>query len=93
MAPVEVESAISAHPEVMEAGVVGVPDADLGEVVAAAVVLRPGGTLSEAELTRFLGDRIADYKRPRRVRFLSALPRNPNGKVLKEALRRLLSQT
>jgi acyl-CoA synthetase (AMP-forming)/AMP-acid ligase II len=93
VAPVEVESAISAHPEVAEVGVVGVPDADLGEVVAAAVVVRPGGTLDEPELARFLGDRLADYKRPRQVRFLPALPRNENGKVIKSALRRLLGQT
>ena len=92
IAPLEVESAISAHPDVMEASVVGVPDRDLGEVVAAAVVARAGSTLDAGELGRFLAGRIADYKAPRRVRFLSTLPRNPGGKVLRDEVRRLLNE-
>jgi acyl-CoA synthetase (AMP-forming)/AMP-acid ligase II len=93
VAPVEVEGAISAHPDVLDVGVVGLPDADLGEVVGAVVVLRPGASLAEGELTRFLGERIADYKRPHRVRFAPVLPRNPNGKVLRGELRRLLGES
>ena len=88
IAPLEVESAISAHPDVMEASVVGLPDRDLGEVVAAAVVARAGSTLDAGELERFLAGRIADYKTPRQVRFLSTLPRNPGGKVLRDEVRR-----
>jgi long-chain acyl-CoA synthetase len=91
IAPLEVESVISAHPDVMEASVVGLPDRDLGEVVAAAVVARAGSTLDAGELERFLAERIADYKTPRQVRFLSTLPRNPGGKVLRDEVRRLLS--
>jgi acyl-CoA synthetase (AMP-forming)/AMP-acid ligase II len=90
--PVEVESAIAAHPDVVEAAVVGLPDGDLGEIVGAAVVARPGSTLDAPQLGRFLVERIADYKSPRKVRFLSALPRNPNGKVLKDEVRRLLNE-
>ncbi len=90
--PVEVESAIAAHPDVLEASVVGLPDHDLGEVVGAAVVARSGSALDARELGRFLADRIADYKSPRKVRFLSALPRNPNGKVQRDEVRRLLSE-
>src|SRR5262249_23241666 len=71
--PVEVESAIVAHPDVVEASVVGLPDHDLGEVVGAAVVARSGSALDARELGRFLADRIADYKSPRKVRFLPAL--------------------
>ena len=92
IAPLEVESAIGAHPDVMEASVVGLPDRDLGEVVAAAVVARRGSALDAAELGRFLAERIADYKAPRRVRFLSTLPRNENGKVLRDEVRRLLNE-
>ena len=90
--PVEVESAITAHPDVVEASVVGVPDRDLGEAVGAAVVARTGSGLDAGELGRFLAERIADYKSPRTVRFVPALPRNPNGKVLKDEVRRLLNE-
>jgi long-chain acyl-CoA synthetase len=90
--PVEVESAIVAHPDVVEASVVGLPDRDLGEVVGAAVVARAGSVLDAGELGRFLADRIADYKSPRKVRFLAALPRNPNGKVERDEVRRLLNE-
>ena len=92
IAPLEVESAISAHPDVMDASVVGVPDRDLGEIVGAAVVARDGSGLDAAQLGRFLAERIADYKAPRRVRFLSTLPRNPSGKVLRDEVRRLLDE-
>jgi fatty-acyl-CoA synthase len=91
IAPLEVESAISAHPGVMEASVVGVPDRDLGEVVGAVVVTRAGSALDARELGRFLAERIADYKAPRKVRFLSTLPRSPSGKVLRDEVRRLLN--
>ena len=90
--PVEVESAIAAHPDVVEASVVGLPDRDLGEVVGAAVVARQGSVLDAVQLGRFLADRIADYKSPRKVRFLPALPRTPNGKVERDEVRRLLSE-
>jgi acyl-CoA synthetase (AMP-forming)/AMP-acid ligase II len=92
VAPLEVESAISAHPDVMEASVVGLPDHDLGEIVGAAVVARAGSALDAGELGRFLAERIADYKSPRKVRFLPTLPRNPNGKVLRDEVRRLLDE-
>ena len=75
----------------IDVSVVGVPDRDLGEIVGAAVVARSGTDLDADRLERFLAERIADYKRPRRVCFLPALPRNPNGKVLKDEVRRLLS--
>jgi acyl-CoA synthetase (AMP-forming)/AMP-acid ligase II len=90
--PVEVESAIAAHPDVLEASVVGLPDRDLGEVVGAAVVARAGSRLDARQLGRFLSERIADYKSPRKVRFLPALPRNPGGKVRRDEVRRLLTE-
>ena len=90
--PVEVESAIIAHPDVLEASVVGLPDPDLGEVVGAAVVVRAGSALDAEQLGRFLAERIADYKSPRRLRFVPTLPRNPNGKVLRDEVRRLLNE-
>jgi acyl-CoA synthetase (AMP-forming)/AMP-acid ligase II len=92
VAPLEVEGAIGAHPDVIEASVVGLPDDDLGEVVGAAVVLRAGSAVDADQLARFLAGRIADYKWPRRLRFLPALPRNPGGKVLRDEVRRLLTE-
>jgi long-chain acyl-CoA synthetase len=84
----EVESAIYEHPAVAEAAVFGKPDDRLGEDVAAAIVLRPGATLSQEELTEFLGERIAKFKIPSSVWFRDdALPRNANGKFMKRELR------
>jgi long-chain acyl-CoA synthetase len=84
----EVEAAIYQHDAVAETAVFGIPDERLGEVVAAALVLHPGATLDEAELRAFLGERIAKYKIPARVWFLTEpLPRNANGKFVKRDLR------
>ncbi len=91
IAPFEVESAICAHADVIEAAVVGVPDRDLGEIPVAAIATRPGGALDARALDDFLAERIADFKRPRRVVFVEALPKNANGKVLKEAVRLLFA--
>jgi len=83
----EVEHAIEAHPHVAEAAVVGIPDAKRGEVAAAFVRLEEGQALTAEELLRFLEDKIASFKHPRRIRFVAeALPRNRLGKVLKNAL-------
>jgi long-chain acyl-CoA synthetase len=84
--PIEVENALCAHPAVQEAAVFGRADAALGEVVHAAVVARPGRTLSERELKAFLAERLAAFKQPRSIRVLERLPRNPSGKVLKRDL-------
>jgi long-chain acyl-CoA synthetase len=71
---------------VQEAAVVGRPDAALGEVVHAAVVLRPSQKLTERELKAFANERLAAFKMPRTIKFLDKLPRNPSGKVLKRDL-------
>ncbi len=84
----EVESAIYEHPGVAEAAVFGVPDDRLGEDVAAAVVLRPGTSLTRDELAEFLASRIARFKIPATVWFRAEqLPRNASGKFLKRELR------
>jgi len=84
--PIEVENTLCAHPAVQEAAVFGRPDAVLGEVVHAAVVLRPGEKLAERELKAFANERLAAFKLPRTIRFLDKLPRNPSGKVVKREL-------
>jgi fatty acid CoA ligase FadD36 len=79
----EVEDALLAHPAVREAAVVGAPDADLGQLVLAYVV---ASGVSEPELIEFVAGRLSVHKRPRRIRFLEALPRNAMGKLRKAEL-------
>ena len=85
--PIEVENVLCAHPAVQEAAVFGRDDAALGEVVHAAVVLRPGTVLTERELRAFAAQRLAAFKQPRTIAFLERLPRNPSGKVMKRDLK------
>jgi long-chain acyl-CoA synthetase len=90
----EVEAAIYTHDGVAEAAVFGLPDERLGEVVAAAIVRRPGSALDEDELRQHLAAMIAAYKIPARVWFRDQpLPRNANGKFLKRQLRDELANT
>jgi O-succinylbenzoic acid--CoA ligase len=84
--PAEVEAALLAHPEVSDVGVAGLPDADLGQRVAAWVALRPGARADAAELERFVRARLAGFKVPRVFRFVEALPRNAAGKLSRREL-------
>jgi acyl-CoA synthetase (AMP-forming)/AMP-acid ligase II len=88
--PREIEEVLYQHPKVLEAAAVGIPDPRLGERVCAAIVLKPGETLSFAELTAFLRDKIATYKLPEFLEVLDALPRTPTGKAQKGPLRDLI---
>ncbi len=85
---VEIEDALYAHPAVMEAAVVGIPDRILGEVVGAVVRLRPGSHASEGELREHVRKLLAAHKAPVRIDIRhEELPRNANGKTLKSVLR------
>ncbi len=85
--PKEVEAEIDAIEGVLESAVFGVPHADFGEGVTAAVVLHPGAAPTEAAILAALGDRLAKFKIPKRVIIIESLPRNAMGKVQKAALR------
>jgi fatty-acyl-CoA synthase len=85
--PAEVESALYDHPAIAEIAVIGLPDDKWGEAVVAIAALRPGAMLDLEELRAFGTDRLARYKLPRRLEIVTALPRNPAGKVLKFQLR------
>jgi len=85
--PKEVEAELDAVPGVAESAVFGVPHADFGEGVTAAVVLKPGATLSEAQLLAHVRLRLSGHKVPKRIVFVTQLPRNTMGKVRKDALR------
>jgi fatty-acyl-CoA synthase len=87
--PREIEDLLATHPAILEAAVIGVPDAEWGETLRAFVVLREGKQLTEADVVEFCREGLADYKRPRKVTFMTELPRNPTGKILKRELREL----
>jgi len=87
VAPAELEAALLEHPDIVDCGVVGVPDADAGEVPNAFVVARKGCTLSEAALTDYFSKRLAGYKMIRKWHLADAIPRTPSGKILRRELR------
>jgi o-succinylbenzoate---CoA ligase len=88
--PVEVERVLLAHPSVVEASVVGVPDPEWGERVVAAVAFREDGPFPGSEaLSAYLRGRLVGAKRPKELHPVAALPRNPNGKVDRAAVRAL----
>ncbi len=85
----EVESMIAAHPAVLEAAVIGVPDPKWGEAIRAVVSLRPSAALSEADLILWCRGRMTHFKCPTSVVFLDALPKSGTGKIQKNVLREL----
>jgi acyl-CoA synthetase (AMP-forming)/AMP-acid ligase II len=85
--PAEVEQVLARHEAVAEVAVVGAPDERLGEVGRAVVVLRHDRSTDAAALIAYCRERLANYKVPRVVEFVPALPRNASGKVVKSALR------
>ena len=84
----ELEKAILAHPAVLEAGVIPVPDEKWGEVPKALVVLKPNATATEAELIEFCRAHLSHYKCPRSFEFVASLPKTGTGKILKKDLRK-----
>jgi len=87
ISPEEVEAVLHAHPKLEEVAVIGVPDAEWGEVPMAVAVLKQGETATPEELMEYCRANLASFKRPRSVVFADELPRNPMGKVLKRVLR------
>ncbi len=90
IAPAEVEAVLMEHAAVHDCGVIGKADADAGEIPIAFIVAREhvaaDGRLG-SELCGFVAERLTGYKQPREVRFVSAIPRNPSGKILRKDLR------
>ncbi|CAN5517279.1 3-((3aS,4S,7aS)-7a-methyl-1,5-dioxo-octahydro-1H-inden-4-yl)propanoate--CoA ligase FadD3 [soil metagenome] len=85
--PAEIEQVLARLDGVAEAAVIGVPDARLGEVGKAFVVIKPGVTLDQDAVISYTREHLANFKTPRSVEFLDVLPRNPGGKVVKPQLR------
>jgi acyl-CoA synthetase (AMP-forming)/AMP-acid ligase II len=90
--PAEIEDMILAHPAVSQVAVIGIPDRRMGEVGCAFVVPRPGASVDPDELIAWSRERMANYKVPRRVDVVDALPLNASGKVLKYELRQTVQR-
>jgi len=84
--PREIEEVLYTHQDVSEAAVIGVPHADLGEEVAAVVVLRPGAKTTDEELRQYVKEEVAPYKYPRVVKFVKELPKTAAGKIFKRGI-------
>ncbi len=87
IAPDEIEAVLESHPDVEEAGVIGILDEEWGERVGAVVVRRPNASVTEEELGEYCRQRLASFKKPEIMIFVDALPRNAMGKVLRNELR------
>lgn len=85
--PREIEEVLYAHPDIIEAAVIGIAHERHGEEVKAIVVSRPGATLSAEQVIQYCKERLAAYKYPRIVEFRDTLPKGPTGKILKRELR------
>jgi acyl-CoA synthetase (AMP-forming)/AMP-acid ligase II len=85
--PAEIEASLLRHPAVSQVAVVGIPDERMGEVGMAWIVRKPDASATEDEIVAWAREEMANYKVPRRVAFVDALPLNASGKVLKHELR------
>jgi fatty-acyl-CoA synthase len=87
--PREIEEVLYTHPDIAEAAVVAMPDATWGESGRAFVALKQGKTMNAEQVIQFCKEHLASYKKPKRVDFITELPRNASGKVLKKELRKI----
>ena len=86
--PVDIEDTLHAHPKVAEAAVIGVPDKTRGEAVKVFISLKKGEVVTEAEIKKFCRERLVDYKVPKEVVIMDALPKTGSGKIRKQDLRK-----
>jgi long-chain acyl-CoA synthetase len=85
--PKEVENVLHRHPQVLECGVVGIPDSTYGEEVMAFIVLKTAGSATEEELIDFCRKQLPAFKRPKTIQFMDSLPKSSVGKILRRELR------
>jgi acyl-CoA synthetase (AMP-forming)/AMP-acid ligase II len=84
--PVEIEDFLMAHEKIQDAGVIGIPDERLGELVTAIIKVKPGKEMAEEEVNKYC-EGLPRYKRPKKI-FFDDVPRNPTGKIEKPKLRK-----
>ena len=90
--PAEIEAQLSEHPAVAQSAVIGVPDERMGEVGCACLVLKPGHAIDDVSMIQWCRERMSNYKVPRYVRVLDALPVNASNKVIKQDLVHMFNQ-
>ncbi|XP_013183548.2 uncharacterized protein LOC106129506 [Amyelois transitella] len=94
VAPAEIESLLLQHPSIRDAGVVGLPDPTAGELPLAFVVKQPGSDVTEREIQEFVAEKLSNPKHLRGgVRFVSEIPKNPSGKILRKILKTMIKRT
>jgi acyl-CoA synthetase (AMP-forming)/AMP-acid ligase II len=89
ISPTEIEDVLYRHPDIFEAGVVGIEDSILGEVVVGIVVPKPGKSPASLELLAHCAKHLAPFKRPKSIYLAKALPKSANGKILRQPLKEL----
>lgn len=87
--PAELEALLLTHPDISDAAVIPYPDKEAGQVPMAYVVRKAGSSLSENQVMDFVAGQVAPYKRIRKVAFISSIPKNPSGKILRKDLIKL----
>ena len=87
--PQEIDEILFSHPKVLEACTIGIPDAYRGEAPKSFVVPKPGEQLSKEELSAFCKERLAAYKVPKNIEFMTELPKSAVGKILRKELREM----
>ncbi|XP_016434984.1 4-coumarate--CoA ligase-like 9 [Nicotiana tabacum] len=89
VAPAELEQLLQSHPDIVDAAVIPYPDEEAGQVPMAFVVRRTQSSLDKEQVIDFISKQVAPYKKIRRVAFVSSIPKNPSGKILRKELRRI----
>ncbi|CAK8561109.1 unnamed protein product [Lathyrus sativus] len=89
--PAELEALLLTHPAILDAAVIPYPDEEAGQYPMAYVVRKDGSNISERQIIEFVAGQVAPYKKVRKVAFISSIPKNPSGKILRKDLIKLVT--